>query len=422
MIEALKKRKRFLILTITFLIISSIIAYAHLSFYDIPEKRLKPNEIYPEMKEDSFHHYLNLQIDHNNPFLGKFKGFYLLSPNFYKSKNITFLLTDGQMELVSTKTDFSFFENILGNTSYVLIGVRGHSPTLFPEVFKNGKVDYRTAINLYGSDQQIEDIEQVRLDMIQKGILEKDSKINIFGASGAGVLAQQYISKYGQYVNRVIIESTGAPDLAKKFSLKYSPDFKDYNPAANSTLATYLKDHPSDKASICNILYQQGRTEKSPKKVQLQTVNALKDGSWILKYRFKPLTNLTVFNYLIKSPKELEARIRWFELVGSDLMHYDAKNETNLLYEISLVAVSDILAFHQEHNLVPKEFNIKRDFAGEVLIIKGTEDVVFGDEINHILQKSYPNARILFFKDGHRMQNNKNKYQAIRTNFLENGF
>jgi len=417
-----KKRKRFLIVSVIILIILGAVVYTHLSFYGLPKGRLGLNKTYSKMKEDDFHHYVDFQLDYTNPSLGKFRGFYLLSPNFYKSENITFLLTDGQMELVSLQTDFNFFEGILGNSAYVLIGVRGHSPTFIPEVYNDGKIDYKKALKFYNSDQQVEDIEQVRLNLIKKGLLSSTSKINVFGASGAGILAQQYISKYGQYVNRVILESTGAPDLAIKNNLKYSPDYKLYNPAAYAVLAPYLEENPAEKASVCNILYQQGRTERSPREVQLQTVNDLINGGSLLKYTLKPITNLTVLNYMIKSPKSLAVRIRWFELVGHDLLKYDSSKRTNLLYELSLVAVSDVLEYHKVHNIPPKEFKIERDFNGEVLLIKGTEDVVFGDDINIILQKAYPNAKIVFFEDGHRMQKDQIKYRAIRSQFLTNGF
>lgn len=415
-------KKRILIPTIICVVIAGIMTYAHFDFYAISKKRLALTETYPEMKEDSFHHYINFQIDYKDASRGQFRGFYLLSPYFYKSENITFLLTDGQMELVSTETDFTFFEGVLGQSSYVLIGVRGHSPTLLPEVYKNGDVDYDEAINLYNSDQQIEDIEQVRLDLIKKGILSKNSKINIYGASGAGILAQQYISKYGKNVHRVILESTGAPDLAKKLNLNYSPNFKDFNPKADRILSTLFKENQSDKSSLCYILYQQGRTEKSPKEAQLKTVEEIKKGGWMLKYKFKPMTNLTVLNYIVKSPQSISARIRWFELVGSDLIQYKGKKEVNLLYEFSSTAISDVLDFHKTKNILPKQFNINRDFPGEVLILKGTEDVVFGDTINKEIQKSYANSQLLFFKDGHRMQKVKAKYMKIRIDFLNNGF
>lgn len=405
------------------LIIAGTLYFAHKSFYSIPQKRLALSETYPEFPEDEFHHYINLPIDHKDLSKGYFKGFYLFSPNFYKNKNITFLLTDGQMELVGLKTDFDFFEDVLKGGSYVLIGVRGHSPTLFPEVFKNGQIDYEAALNLYGSDQQIEDIENVRLDLVKKGILTVDDKINVFGASGAGVLAQQYVSKYGANVNRLILESTGAPDLAKKNNLKYSPDFKEFNPPAADILESLIEQKNVDKKTVCNILYQIGRTEKSPREEQLKLLGDLRNGGSLWSYKLKPIMNLQVLNYIIKTPDELAARIRWFELVGNDLMRYNSENETNLLYEISSETVSDLLDYYKNNSKSPKEFFIERnDFKGEVLILKGTEDVVFSDAVNLEIQKSYPNAKLLFFKDGHRMQNDKEFYRKIRSAFLDKGF
>ena len=162
------------------LMVAGGLYFAYRSFYTVPRSRLAANEIYPEMPEDDFHHYIDLPIDHSDLKRGTFRGFYLFSPNFYQRKNITFLLTDGQMELVSLETDFSFFENVLNGGSYVLIGVRGHSPTLLPEVFKDGQIDYDQALNLYGSDQQVEDIENVRLDLINKGFIPPEGKVKYF--------------------------------------------------------------------------------------------------------------------------------------------------------------------------------------------------------------------------------------------------
>lgn len=418
-----KIRITFISAAIIMIIIAVGLYYLHCDFYEIPKNRIALTDTYPEMPEDSLHQYINLPIDYTRPSSGLFRAFYQFSPNFYKSKNITFFLTDGQMELVTTKTDFHFFENVLRGSSYVLIGVRGHSPTLFPEVYKNEKVDYAIATKLYSSDFQVEDIEQVRLDLIKKGILGKDSKINIFGASGAGVLAQQYLSKYGKNINRVLLESTGAPDLSRQSGSKYSPNFEEFNPEGAKLLNEIIQQKRIDKQTICNILFQKGRTEKSPRTAQLEILTELKNGGNVWTYKFTPINNLSLLNYLLKSPKEIAARVRWFELIGSDLLNYNSKNETNLLYELSTKALSDLLQYYKSNKIPAKFFNINRhQFNGEVLLIKGTEDVVFSDEINRKIQQSYPNSKLLFFKDGHRMQNDTERYIHIRNTFLNEGF
>jgi len=416
-------KKKLAVLVGVFLIFAiGTVIYLHLDFYSIPDSGLLLDGTYSEMNEDAFHKYINLQVDHNDPSKGQFRGFYLLSPSFYDSKNITFVLTDGQMELVTTRTDFGFFDEILGPGSYVLMGVRGHSPTYLSDVYKNGLVNFEAALDLYSSAQQVEDIEQVRLEMVKNGTLEPGRKINIFGASGAGVLAQQYISKYSTNVNRVILESTGAPDLSKALGIKYSPDLKEFNPDVAASLEEILKAGSADRSAIANILYQLGRTSMTPRESQTQLLDELKKGSWMLRYRLDPKYNLSVLNYLVKSPRTIAARVRWFELVGLDLLEYDPEEGINLLYEISMVALSDFVERYRKSGQSPAGLYVKRDFLGEVLILKGTEDVVFGDEINRKLQQAYPNARLLFFKDGHRMQNDKEKYRKLRVSFFDKGF
>ncbi|MBS1797502.1 MAG: hypothetical protein JSS81_27005 [Acidobacteria bacterium] len=410
-------------LVILLLLIAGVIFYAHRSFYAVPQSRLAAGAVYPEMPEDDFHHYIDLPLDHLHPERGTFRAFYQFGPNFYRSRPVTFLLTDGQMELVGLQTDFDFFEDVLPGVAYVLVGVRGQSPTLFPEVFKDGKIDYEAALDLYGSDQQIEDIEAVRRQLVAGGILKPGEKINVFGASGAGVLAQQYVSKYGTNVERLLLESTGAPDLARQNGSRYSPDFKDFNPEAAPIFDSLVAQKTVDKRELANVLYQLGRTEKEPRAAQTALLESLRDGGNLWRYRLKPPMNLSILNYVIKSPSELAARVRWFELVGADLLRYDGACETNLLYEISSEAVSDLLDFHRRANRPAKEFVIDRqNFAGEVLILKGTEDVVFSDDIARSLEKAYPHAKALFFKDGHRMLNDKERYRQIRKNFLDIGF
>lgn len=417
-----KRRKKIIFLVILAVILSS--GYiVHRSFYSIPAGRLDLSQTYEEMPEDSFHHYLNLPIDHNQINGDKFRAFYLLSPGFYAGKNqITFVLTDGQMELVGTRTDFSFFENILGGSAYVLIGARGHSPTFFPEVYVNGAVDIKQAMYLYNSDQQVDDIEQIRVDLQRKGLLAAESKINVFGASGAGILAQQYVSKYGQNVQRMILESTGAPDLSILFRKHYSVDLSEYNPPVDTILQKAFYKKTTNRASVCNILYQVGRSSRHPKEEQLKIAKALQGNSWLLSYKFKPVTNLSVLKYMTQTPKEIATRVRWFELVGTDLLAYDSSKGINLLYELSRAVLADMITYCQTNRYKPKEFFINRNFKGEVLIIKGTEDVVFSDFINQKLKEAYSNSRLFFFTDGHRMQNDIDLYRKLRIDFLENGF
>jgi pimeloyl-ACP methyl ester carboxylesterase len=398
------------------------LAAVDIHLYAVPNSRLPAAATYAEMPADDRHIYIELPVDHGDASLGTFRGFYLLSPNYRPGRDVTFVLTDGQMELVDTKTDFGFFDALFGEVPYVLIGVRGQAPTFLPEVYTNGAVDYARALKLYGSEQQVEDIEAVRRDLQQRGRLPRDGRINVFGASGAGILAQQYVSAHGSHVDRLLLESTGAPDLALDAGLPCSPPFREFNPPADRLLSAYLNEHPARRAAVADVLYQLGRSEPDPRAAQLRVLRDLADGGLLAKYQLKPMQNLWLLNYLIKTPKSLMARVRWFELVGADLMGHDAHSGTNLLLDISRVAVSDVLDWHRRNHVAPGRFAIDRRFPGEVLILKGRDDVVFGDAINQRLRDAYPNARLLFFADGHRLQRDPARYRALRQAFLTGGF
>lgn len=419
---AAPRNKRVLLALAILCLLCGALVAAHAVVYAVPGERLGPGAAYSGMPADARHRYIDLPLDHADPALGTFRGFYLLSPHYRPGEAVTFVLTDGQMELVDTDPDFGFFDALFGDTPYVLIGVRGQAPTFLPEVYPGGRTDYARAMKLYGSGQQVEDIEAVRRDMQQHGLLAPDGRINVFGASGAGVLAQQYASKHAAQVRRLLLESTGAPDLSLQAGLPYSPPFRDFNPAANRLLDAYLARHPSRRAAVANVLYQQGRSERDPRAAQLRTLQDVAGGGWLAKYELQPMRNLWLLDYIVKSPKSLVARVRWFELVGADLLRYDPRAGTNLLYDLSEVAVSDVLDWHRRHHVAPLRFDIDRRFPGEVLILKGRDDVVFGDAINERLRDAYPDARLLFFRDGHRLQRDPAGYRAIRSAFLSGGF
>ena len=131
------KRKIFLMILSSALLIVVIYGWHEYKVYMAPPAtRLAVGSFYKEMTPDDHHIYIQLPVDHNNPSLGTFTDFYLLSPNFRPGGNVIFQLYDNQQEMVgmiSSSSDFEVFDDRIGkDLSYVLIGNRGVSPTLFP--------------------------------------------------------------------------------------------------------------------------------------------------------------------------------------------------------------------------------------------------------------------------------------------------
>ncbi len=428
------KRKRFWIVVAIVFIMGGFYAWhEYRVFMSVPTSRLTAGDYYPQMPPDEHHLYIQLPVDHDDPSLGTFTGFYLLSPSFKPGSNVVFKLYDNQQEavgMIRDSRDFEYFDEGIGkNISYVLIGNRGVSPTLFPEVFdKNGEPDYALALKLYGSDEQIEDIEAVREDMVKRGLLPENGKIILHGGSGGGVLIQQYLNKYGAHVSRVLIESTGAPDIAQANQLTFVKRFYSSNQeAAEIYYKLYQKGDTS--ASLAWLLFKVGLEGQT----QLQTV-ILKgqDNPWDLRGKYlyaknwlKIANNFPLISLIFRSPTELEVKVRMWEVVGYDLINYNPSSaeEINLLYESLRVFLADFLDAYKAGQIPIYNFDIDRsNFNGEVMVWANTGDQDFGPQIAGMITAAYPHSRLAVFEEkAHRIPK-KTAYQLdFIKSFIDTG-
>lgn len=401
----------------------SIGAYAKFrAFRQPPTSRLALDAHYPEMPPDEAHHYLNLPVDYAHPSRGSFRDFYILNSKFRNGPAVVFFFTDGQMELVDTRPDMAFFDAQLPGLPYVLIGHRGHSPTLFPEVYEHGRVILHRAVELYASWQRVEDIERVRLDMLSRGLLPADGRIMIYGASGAGALAQQYLHRYGQHVSRVLLSVTGAPDIATRLGVGYARSFAELDAESAQVLDHVVAVNKIDPENLAYLLFQLGRAGMEGLTLQRRVIESLARGNSALFWRLwlKPNLNLPLARFLLGSPLAEAAKVRMFELLGPDLRHRarNPHNEFNLMYEWA----PRILADYLSSDIQPTNFELARQkFNGEVLVVSALEDVVFSPTIGLQISKAYRNARFQGVRGGHRLTDDSGYHSAVRTAFFLHG-
>jgi hypothetical protein len=404
--------------------------YEYREFTAVPTERLAVGSYYPEMLPDSHHYYLQLSIDHNNPKWGNFTDFYILSPNFKPGGNIIFWLFDNQQEavgMINSSGDFADFENSLGGISYVLIGNRGVNPTLFPEVYnKDGSVNYALAMKLYGSDQQIEDIEAVRKDMQNKGLLPPDGKIMLYGGSGGGFLVQQYLNKYGSHVSRTLIEFSGAPDLARQHNVTFAGNLFNSNKDAANTYFALSKNEP--QPSLAFIMFKiglEGDKDLQTRIAESQTEKAtFKDKYLYYKNWINPSYNFPLINFIIGIPSEVEVKVRIYELAGADLLEYHpiSPKEVNLMYEWTGVVIADFLKANADGVIPTPSFSLNRsNYTGEVMVWSGTGDQDFNKQMGNWISHSYPHSRQAIFNDAHKRVRYNEYYLNFRKAFFDTG-
>jgi pimeloyl-ACP methyl ester carboxylesterase len=392
-------------------------------FFEVPTTRLAADSFYPEILPDAHHHYLQIPLDHENPALGNFTAFYILSPGFSATENVIFWLFDNQQEqvgLINDSRDFERFEENLRGLSYVLIGNRGVTPTLFPEVFnRDGSINYSKALKLYGSDEQVDDIEAVRRDMQRKGLLPEDGKIMLYGGSGGGLLIQQYLDKYGEHVSRVLIESSGGPDLAEE----HNTTFMNKTYLSNESLANSyfnLMQDGDDSPSLAFLLYKIGMTGDTDLQnviVKSKTDVLSLEGHWAyFKNWMSPSCNFPLVRRMLDAPRELEVKVRLYEVIGDQIetYHPTSAQDVCLGYEWTKVLLTEFIRARQDGKIPTKKFQLNRSsYRGEVMIWSGTADQVFSEQMGQWLCQSYPHARLALFEDTH----SREKYPDYRRQF-----
>jgi pimeloyl-ACP methyl ester carboxylesterase len=390
----------------------AIVAYRR--WTAVPRERLAPGGHHEEMPPDAHHRYLELPLDHEHPERGRFVAFYILDPAYDPAKPVVFFLADGQQELVDTRPDHAFFRALLGDVSTVLIGPRGQAPTLLPEVYRpDGSLDAGAALRLYGSRQAVEDIEAVRLDLERQGRLPAGGRIAVFGASGGAILAQQYLARHGAHVERALLESTGAPDLARRAGKRFARDLGETLPEAVGLLDGITPE-------LGFVLFRLGQLHapEEARRRQLAVARAFAAGD-VFPYgalSLDPRYRYDLVSFLIRSPRAAAIRVRMVELLGPDLDR--GGHGLDPLAAWSRPLLEDLLA--EARRLPPLDI-ARAGYAGEVLILAGVHDQVFGVDIARRVAAAYPRARLACFDDGHRLSRAPDELRAVREGFFRDG-
>lgn len=429
-----KAFKKGILITCFILVIALLWTYIQYgSYIAVPQKRLDLAAYYPEMPPDSSHIYIELPIDHLNPELGKYKGFYLLSPGFTPKRDIIFYLTDGQQNKVNPQPSFTMFEQKLPGLSYVIMGRRGSYPSLFPEVYdKNGQVDYKKAMNLYGTEQQIDDIEMVRQDLEQKGYLPPDGKIMLFGTSGGGILIQEYLAKYGEHVSRVLLEATGAPDIVidnkiENIGSPFTEVMKKENPAALQKLEDIVANQKVNGAALCFMLYKIQLYDLDWENTCAQLIDEIADGYKLNYYKnwFNPEYNFSLTKVMMILPIMESTKVRIFEITGEQLIRYmETPGHIILPFEWEKEMIEDYLEQAKAGIIDIPRLNLaekRKKYKGEVLILLGDADNQFSVKAAEVISKTYPQSKMVLVHDTHAMLFNNTYYQKLRTAFFTQG-
>ena len=260
-----------------------------------------------------------------------------------------------------------------------------------------------------------------------RGCLPEDGKIMLYGGSGGGVLIQQYLDKYGVHVSRTLIECSGGPDLAEVHNMTFlKKTFWSNESLADSYFA--LTQEGDDTTSLAFLLYKIGLTGNSD--LQNQIVNSKTDifsleNQWAyLRSWLSPSCNFPFVRWMLDSPRELEVKVRLYELIGDEIESYHptSNQDVCLGYEWIKVILADFIKAHKEGKIPKIKIQMNRtSYQGEVMIWSGTADQVFSEQMGQWLCQSYPHARLALFNDTHERGRYPDYRREFRRDFFVHG-
>jgi hypothetical protein len=134
--------------------------------------------------------------------------------------------------------------------------------------------------------------------------------------------------------------------------------------------------------------------------------------------------NFPLVRWMLDSPREMEVKVRMYELVGDDLDHYHPVSAQGVClgYEWLKVILADFLKAREDGEIPAMKIQLNRSgYGGEVMIWSATSDQVFSEEMGQWLHQSYPHARLALFNDTHERRKDPDFRREFRRAFFMHG-
>jgi len=151
---------------------------------------------------------------------------------------------------------------------------------------------------------------------------------------------------------------------------------------------------------------------------------SLESQSAYLRSWLSPSCNFPLVRRMLDAPRELEVKVRSYELIGDDLEDYHpaSAQEVCLGYEWIEVLLADLLKAREDSEIPITKIQLNRSrYQGGVMIWSGTADQVFSEQMGQWLYQSYPHARLALFNDTHERGRYPDYRREFRRDFFVHG-
>ena len=371
---------------------------------------------------------INIPIDYSDIKLGQTKISYELGADFSPLKPTVFIIADAQQFYIR-KGAVEQLQSSLFDSSFNVVGIisRNNNEDLKKLVSdKNGKIDWIKSFHIFCWEQYINDINEVR-----KKLLGIHGKILLYGQSGGGFLVHQYLSMYGQYVERAFTAAAVNGHLDEELGINHDK-FWDEVTRKNSSFASkfyMLSKNKYFPRELISMLFQRQNFFIKPDSLQFERAKLLdallnKDTTLINIYKEK--YQIDAIQSFYASPDGIPIKIRLFEFIYPLIKTFKIKSDTlqpdlENLYYSSLPLID---AYNNNQiNPQPMSFNNLHKLNTEVFILSGRWDHTSDYRSQIALASCYVNHYLFIANDNHTFISLKKEklYNYLLIAFLKYG-
>jgi len=389
------------------------------------------NQKYP--REDFYNRNIEMPIDHFNPKEGTFTLYYQLTSNFDFNKPTIFFFQDSQQNygepgaVDELAKDYNFYELF----NVVRYQHRGRKYSYIEVKNEDGSINWEKVYRVLSSRQVVEDIERIRQDLF---VDHPNAKIYIYGRSGGGYLAQEYLAKYSNHVARVFLRSAPNPLIMEELDYIESKhlinSLNAVDPQLPAKLKTIIDRETVPQLELLWLLLRLGYEHQDPGPYQAIVINELYENNKNTYSSYIDREGYSWYSFSqLKANKVLYDQmgagifLRAIECDGVYLLGPEP-DYIDPIYYCYRDLSAPVLQLIEEKRVTPPIYpslNRFRKIKTEVFYLAGKNDHMSPYQIGIELGKYLKNYELFIADDNHMMMNHKDCLPLLRNAFFEYG-
>ncbi|NWF89370.1 MAG: hypothetical protein HXY50_07885 [Ignavibacteriaceae bacterium] len=371
-------------------------------------------------------HTISVPIDYANPKNGKTTVSYEFGRIFDSSKPTVFIIADAQQFYVR-KGAIANLQETLFDTSYNVLGIIGRNNN---SDLKNlvtdtsGNVNWEKAYTVYSWQQYVNDINEVR-----KKIVGNSGHIYLYGQSGGGFLIHQFLSLYGQYVDKAFTGASVNYFLDAELGINHDKFWEETTKADSHFEKKFkqLIDQKTISRAMIAKLFQRQNFFVKPDSLNFERnklLNILLANDTTAINQFREDYQINVIQKFYTSTDGIPIRVRLFEFIFPLLKNFQLKNDI-LQPDIENLYFSSLplIEAYNKNKIQPlaMQFINQHSLKTKVFILAGRWDHTADYRSQIALASIYPNHILFIANDNHTFSELKNngKYQKLIISFFK---